>query len=169
MEIEQKRNQSHLPHLEGEGKFVKNLPQPPAEDDETKWRDKLPANQRVFFHQTLSSARHSAVFQECGNIPKDSLDIVLASRYNHSDDLWHNKFQVFTQPETCGKITFRRLRNSLDCPAPKSQRLSHPLTIGGITERISPHSVKLIHSGPHTPLTNPGYSRQTSDGNFFNY
>uniref|UniRef100_A0A1B0GL18 Uncharacterized protein n=1 Tax=Lutzomyia longipalpis TaxID=7200 RepID=A0A1B0GL18_LUTLO len=101
--------------------------------------------------------------------PKDALDMVLTSRYNHSDHLWHTKSEIHIQPETCGERTFRRLRNSVDSPAPKTERLGHPLCIGGITERISPHSVKLIHSGPHTPLTNPGYSRQTSDGNFFNY
>lgn len=47
--------------------------------------------------------------------------------------------------------------------------LKHPLIIGGIAERNSPHSVKLINSGPHTHLTNPGYSRQDSDGNYFRY
>uniref|UniRef100_A0A1B0CZZ7 Uncharacterized protein n=2 Tax=Phlebotomus papatasi TaxID=29031 RepID=A0A1B0CZZ7_PHLPP len=168
MEIEQKRNYSYLPDLEREGRFLKNLPQP-AEVGEKTWKEKLSPNNRVFYHQTLSSARHCAIFQESGDTPKDSLDVVLSSRYNHSDDLWHTKAQIYTQPETCGQATFRRLRNSVDSPAPKSQPLSHPLCIGGLTERISPHSVKLIHSGPHTPLTNPGYSRQTSDGNFFNY
>ncbi|XP_059608230.1 uncharacterized protein LOC132256065 [Phlebotomus argentipes] len=166
--MEQKRNYSHLPDLEREGVFIKSLPQPP-EADAKAWKEKLPPSKRVFFHQTLSSARHSAVFREFGNTPRDSLDMVLDSCYNHSDDLWHTKSQTHVQPETCGQTTFRRLRNSVDSPAPKSQPLSHPLCIGGITERISPHSVKLIHSGPHTPLTNPGYSRQTSDGNFFNY
>lgn len=43
------------------------------------------------------------------------------------------------------------------------------LLIGGVRGRVSPHSVKLINVGQHTPLTNPGYSRQTSDGNVFNY
>lgn len=47
--------------------------------------------------------------------------------------------------------------------------LDHPVRIGGLVARNSPHSVKLINSAPHTHLTNPGYSRQTLDGNVFRY
>lgn len=40
---------------------------------------------------------------------------------------------------------------------------------GGIQDKKSPHSVKLINSGPHSQLVNNGYSRQPADGNFFRY
>lgn len=100
-------------------------------------------------------------------IPRDSLDIILSSQYNHSNDLFGDKNLTVLQDETCDKRTFRRLRNTKDVE--KIIPLWHPLKIGGIPEKNSPHSVKLMNHGPHTPLTNPGYSRQNFDGNVFNY
>ncbi|GBP30748.1 hypothetical protein EVAR_82490_1 [Eumeta japonica] len=35
----------------------------------------------------------------------------------------------------------------------------HPMKRGGIKERLSPHSVKLMNSGVHSAQTNPGFSR----------
>lgn len=101
--------------------------------------------------------------------PKDSLDIILSSEYNHSDDLFNPVENVVKQPETNGKITFRRLRNTKDVGIKSPVHLSHPLKIGGITERLSIHSVKLINSGVHSQITNHGFTRQQGDGNFFNY
>lgn len=40
---------------------------------------------------------------------------------------------------------------------------------GGVDERLSIHSVKLMNTGPHSQITNHGFSRQLGDGNFFNY
>lgn len=97
--------------------------------------------------------------------PKDSLDIVLSSEYNHSDDLFRQKEDVMKQPDA----TFRRLRNTKDIYIKPPVYLSHPLHKSGITERLSIHSVKLINSGPHSQITNHGFSRQNVDGNFFNY
>lgn len=102
-------------------------------------------------------------------IPHDSLDINLASQYNHSDELFKGKNDVVIQEETIGQATFRRLRNTRDLSPEKIIPLKHPLQIGGLQEKASPNTVKLMNTGPHTPLTNPGYSRQTGDGNFFNY
>lgn len=101
--------------------------------------------------------------------PKDSLDVVLSSEYNHSDDLFNAKEKVFEQPEVNNKKTFRRLRNTQDIFIKPPIYLSHPLKKGGITERPSIHSVKLINSGTHSQITNHGFSRQSVDGNFFNY
>jgi hypothetical protein len=105
----------------------------------------------------------------CFRSPKDSLDVVLSSEYNHSDDLFRQKEAVLKQPEANDKITFRRLRNTKDIFIKPPVYLSHPLRKGGVTERPSIHSVKLINSGPHSQITNHGFSRQSVDGNFFNY
>lgn len=56
-----------------------------------------------------------------------------------------------------------RERNSISV---KSNKIIHA---GGLKERISHNSVKLACSGQHTSLTNPGYSRQSGDGNYFYY
>lgn len=89
-------------------------------------------------------------------------------------------------------MTFRRLKNTRDVNIKPPVYLSHPLIKGGnitvrnlkgtlnmlkifflnilgITERLSTHSVKLINSGPHSQITNHGFSRQNVDGNFYNY
>lgn len=71
------------------------------------------------------------------------------------------------QNETVGGDTFRRIRNTRDLSPVRAA--GHPLVISSLTEKISPHSIKLMNSGHHTPLTNPGYSRQQGDGNYFRY
>ncbi|CAH2261681.1 jg12224 [Pararge aegeria aegeria] len=45
----------------------------------------------------------------------------------------------------------------------------HPMKRGGVTERNSPFSVKLMNSGVHSSQTNPGYSRQPAGGAIFFY
>lgn len=84
--------------------------------------------------------------------------------------------------------SFRRLRNTEDILIPPPIPLSHPLRkgekkfnpnklniqmilqlTGGVDERLSIHSVKLMNTGPHSQITNHGFSRQLGDGNFFNY
>ncbi|CAG9093441.1 unnamed protein product [Plutella xylostella] len=47
--------------------------------------------------------------------------------------------------------------------------LGHPVKRGGIIERRSPFSVKLMNSGVHSSQTNPGYSRQPAGGGIFFY
>lgn len=73
------------------------------------------------------------------------------------------------QNETVGRETFRRIRNTRDLSPVRAEALGHPLLISCLPEKISPHSIKLMNSGHHTPLTNPGYSRQQGDGNYFRY
>ncbi|XP_035906891.1 protein C1orf194 [Anopheles stephensi] len=167
--VKRERNEEHIPFIDGEGSYRKTLPTPPEPHPSKRWSDSLPPNERVFYHQTLSSARRAAHFVNHGNIPVDSLDITLAAQYNHSDDLFLGKNDVVLQDETLGKRTFRRLRNTRDLVPEKIIPLKHPLLVGGLREKASPNSVKLMNTGPHTPLTNPGYSRQSGDGNFFNY
>lgn len=196
-----------LPHVECEGIFVTELPKPPPFEKSKLWFDKLHPNERLYYYQTLSSTRRFANFLNIpwvsrveynfwfispyslnfSDIPKDSLDIVLASEYDHAKNFLFKRAQIFTQPETLDKRTFRRLKNQKDIIIKPPVFLSHPkiqgfyltlsyisfklqyLLAGGVTERHSIHGVKLMNSGPHTQITNPGYSRQTGDGNFFNY
>ncbi|XP_055545891.1 cilia- and flagella-associated protein 276 [Wyeomyia smithii] len=168
-DIKRERNENHIPNIAGEGCYLKQLPAPTNTDACLLWSDGISPNERVFYHQTLCSARRAANFLTLGPIPRDSLDINLASQYDHSTELFKGKNEVVLQEETLGCTTFRRLRNTRDLSPEKIIPLKHPLHIGGLREKPSPNSVKLMNIGPHTPLTNPGYSRQTGDGNFFNY
>lgn len=148
-------------------------------------------HQRLFKQDTVNTLARRGTIK-----PVDSLDLSLSSVYNHETDLFLNRKQTILQmanwPDDPNK---KRLYEEMK----QRQRTSlhHPLIIGndqqkkyttkkksytlkyleyfaisepgGITERKSPHSVKLICIGHHTHTTNPGYSRQPLDGNIFNY
>lgn len=119
----------------------------------------------------------------------DSLDLVLSSVYNHETDLFVSKFETVLQIDNA-KYNATKERLYDEMVELERNNIYHPLVIGitgsyfiykksryslmyifsgGISERKSPHSVKLICSGHHTPITNPGYSRQSLDGNIFKY
>ncbi|KAL9924769.1 SR family splicing factor SC35 isoform 1-T2 [Glossina fuscipes fuscipes] len=185
------RNYSYAPYLEREGEFACPMPKPPDLESRKEWYTGLKPYERLFYHQTLSSVRASKRFLPTNKIPKDSLDFRLQSRYIHSNEVFPERVDTVLQTETCSKTpqTFRVLRNTKDILVDKPELIGHPLRIGtktdfrnlllfhrierfllgGMREKISPHSVKLINSGPHTQLVNNGYSRQTADGNFFRY
>ncbi|CAH1954333.1 unnamed protein product [Acanthoscelides obtectus] len=52
---------------------------------------------------------------------------------------------------------------------PYRYNFAQKLLVGGITERRHPSNTKLMNSSHHSPQTNAGYSRQPSDGNFYQY
>lgn len=53
-----------------------------------------------------------------GLIPRDELDFVLSSPYNHTGDTFPDKVDIYLQPETYGVATWRRLRNVKEIPPP---------------------------------------------------
>lgn len=166
------RNYSYAPHLEREGRLICPVPSPPNVDPyNPNWYVNLKPHERLFYHQTLSSVRQCKRFVPTSKIPKDSLDFKLQSRYIHSREYFSEMVDYVLQVETCQKVpnTFRVLRNTREIMVEPAEKMGHPLKIGGIKEKFSPHSVKLINSGPHTQLVNNGYSRQPADGNFFRY
>ncbi|XP_055386350.1 protein CFAP276 [Condylostylus longicornis] len=165
------RNLEYLPILDSEGFFTKKLPEPPKRCKENCkfWYDGLQPYERLYYHQTLNAVRKSARFRQSKLIPKDTLDFILQSNYNHSKETFPCKTDVYLQNETMGKKTFRVLRNQREIYVEPETILGHPIQIGGLKDKISPHSVKLIHSGHHSQMTNKGYSRQSGDGNIFHY
>lgn len=191
MSIKKVRNEHFEPFIDREGFFNgTGLAKPPSIDEDEKklWYENLEPHVRLYHHNTLSSTRRHANFYNIRKVlnnlligfvtfkmlnlirsPKDSLDVVLSSEYNQTDNLFYRKQEVYKQPETNDKSTFRRLRNTKDFYIEPPVYLSHPLKTGGLSERPSVYSVKLINSGPHSQITNHGFSRQSVDGNFFNY
>ncbi|KAI8118674.1 hypothetical protein FF38_07087 [Lucilia cuprina] len=165
------RNHSYAPYLEREGRLICPMPKPNNIESNKTWHANLKAHERLYYHQTLASVRGCKRFMATTKIPKDSLDFQLQSRYVHSRDYFPEKVDFVLQVETCQRFpqTFRVLRNTRDIPLEQPELIGHPLKIGGLKEKLSPHSVKLINSGPHTQLVNNGYSRQPADGNFFRY
>lgn len=88
MAIEQVRNLHYIPNINAEGEFTKELPSPNNSSSEDWSRCESSPHKRMFYHQTLSSARRSANFKNYQHlIPQDSLDIILNARYNHSEEV----------------------------------------------------------------------------------
>ncbi|XP_067626114.1 protein CFAP276 [Eurosta solidaginis] len=182
------RNAWYEPDLTSEGIYLCPMPQPPPAPKGVLWFAHLKPFERLYYHQTLNSVRKSKRFMSTPDIPKDSLDFQLQARYDHSNEVFPDRVDVFLQRETCpyervsngtGAAcdatdcielpSFRVLRNVKTVQVASGDSQDHPLKIGGIKEKISPHSVKLINSGVHKQLVNNGFSRQTGDGNFFRY
>lgn len=164
------RNFSYIPELNAEGSF-KVPPQKPDEQLQSNksWDSNLSPHERLFYHQTLGSVRRSRIYQENSKIPKDNLDFILESKYDHSNELFPNRGEMLVQNETLGKETFRVLRNEKKLPDKVVEHMGHPLRIGGLKEKLSPHNVKQHNSGHHSQFTNNGFSRQPGNGNFFRY
>ncbi|CAK1595858.1 unnamed protein product [Parnassius mnemosyne] len=156
------RNKNLLPDLRKEGRFSKEIVLSTSE------KHGVPTGSRLFSHHTLASVRKLSFYHPL-YIPDDSLDIVLAATYNHSTEHFADKEDLYLQRETLGCDTWRRLRNTFDKQPPVVIPLGHPMKRGGITERKSPFSVKLMNSGVHSSQTNPGYSRQPAGGAIFFY
>ncbi|EDW76507.1 uncharacterized protein Dwil_GK14627 [Drosophila willistoni] len=183
------RNVSYEPDLSQEGTYICPMPKPPAPStflDTSTWHGHLKPFERLFYHQTMNSVRYSKRYRGNPHIPKDSLDFQLQSRYDHGREAFPEKIDSVLQRDTCSAVTswsapgaknesgakvksFRVLRNTRVVLKQMEDKLGHPLRIGGCKEKIHPHSVKLICSGVHNQLVNNGFSRQTSDGNFFRY
>ncbi|XP_036328107.1 uncharacterized protein C1orf194 homolog [Rhagoletis pomonella] len=177
------RNVWYEPDLSPEGIYLCPMPQPPPVPKGVLWFTNLKPHERLFYHQTLNSVRKSKRFIATPEIPRDSLDFQLQARYDHSREVFPERVDTLLQRETCPYqriegcgpdsivelATFRVLKNVKAVELPSSDQQDHPLKIGGMKEKISPHSVKLINSGVHTQLVNNGFSRQTGDGNFFRY
>lgn len=162
------RNFSYIPELSSEGTF-KVSPQKPDEQlkSNRSWDADLSSHERLFYHQTLGSVRRSQIYQENPGVPKDNLDFVLESKYNHSKELFPNRGDMLVQNETLGKDTFRVLRNEKKLPDKVVEHMGHPLRIGGLKEKR--YNVKQNNSGHHSQFTNNGFSRQPGNGNFFRY
>lgn len=128
----QQRNLDYQPLIDDEGVFVKPLPSPPtASYADRLWYFGLPPHDRLNFHQTLSSTRRYAGFRKFPNkVPTDSLDFLLQSQYQHDRELFADKVDIVLQPETVGRQTFRRIRNTRDLTSDQVIPIGHPLIIG---------------------------------------
>lgn len=131
----QQRNLNYQPFIDGEGVFQKPLPRPPtAPYADRLWYVGLPPHVRLNFHQTLSSTRRYAGFRKFPNkVPTDSLDLLLQSQYQHDRELFADKVDIVLQPETMGRSTFRRIRNTQDLTSERVIAIGHPLIIGKLT------------------------------------
>lgn len=131
VKIHQIRNNEYHPYIDGEGCYRKCFPAPPQSTrGGQSWQDGLSAHDRLFYHQTLNSSRRFAGFVQSDRIPKDSLDLVLQSQYQHGNEIFAEKVDAVLSHETTGRRTFRRLRNTKDVVPRRIIAIGHPLTFG---------------------------------------
>ncbi|XP_062607261.1 protein CFAP276-like isoform X1 [Saccostrea cucullata] len=114
---------------------------------------------------TLASSRRE-IYHMDPKAPRDSLDFVLKSKYNHHEEFLRAKNETLIQPETAGEDTGRVLKNrEVEVIVPKPY-LNHPLIVIEQKKKDSIHSIENAIEGHHTQTTNRGYTRKP-DGGFF--
>lgn len=150
------KNDAHEPDLRREGTYICQFPQPPPPPKGIdKWAQVLPPHERLYYNQTMSSVRYSKRFRASPNIPKDSLDFQLQSRYDHGRETFPEKVDAVLQRDTIvspcpsswqaehgqkevGSDTrmnlFRVLRNTKVIQVHVEPALGHPLRIGKYNE-----------------------------------
>ncbi|KAF5280254.1 hypothetical protein FQA39_LY18077 [Lamprigera yunnana] len=187
--IKRIRNNGCIPDLSTEGKMIKPIQLLKVLQKGTVCSGSSPFD-RLFDHHTLASARRYTHFEPFSDlVPKDSLDFILTSTYDHATEVFPVKVDSYLQQETSGVSTWRRLRNTEDLPPDRDTREPdfsffdllegglllnrysrwHPVLIGGVKERKHFDHVKLMNSSHHSPQTNAGYTRQDRDGTTFKY
>ncbi|KAK3102401.1 hypothetical protein FSP39_011148 [Pinctada imbricata] len=114
---------------------------------------------------TLSSSRHE-VYHQDPQAPRDSLDFILKSKYDHHDEFLRAKNETLYQPETKGDEHGRVLKNRIVEVIIEKPYLNHPLTVDEQKKKDSIHTIENAIEGHHTQTTNRGYSRKP-DGGFF--
>lgn len=193
------RNRGCVPYITAEGEFEKPILIDEYTKKDVKCGGKTVFSRLHTYHTLASARRYAYFKTNTELIPQDSLDLILTSSYNQTTEHFANKFEIYFQPETLGVDTWRRLRNTRDLTPEREEQaagaketerknakrgikkkqkqivipyrynFAHKVLIGGITEKKHPSNIKLINSSHHSPQTNAGYSRQPSDGTFYQY
>lgn len=177
------KNDSHEPDLRKEGTYICPFPQPQAPPRGIdKWYQLLAPHERLFYHQTMSSVRYSKRFRANPNIPKDSLDFQLQSRYDHGRETFPEKVDSVLQRDTCLAATswaaphgqkevgsvarmnlFRVLRNTKVIRVRMEEALGHPLRMGKSgSGRISNFTINLIPIALQQPAARRRFIRRVS-------
>eukprot|EP00794_Sanderia_malayensis_P006007 gene6007-6705_t len=140
---------------------------------------------RLYGTQTLTSSRRT-VFSHDPQAPRDNLDFVVKSKYNHHQEFLKSKAQTLFQPETLGFEHGRTLKNRPGPQAPDIDLANLPLrksadvkkgNINSVNGAIGPdenfddhdYNVERWNLEPashHSAATNGGYSRK-HDGGFY--
>ncbi|ENN71240.1 hypothetical protein YQE_12167, partial [Dendroctonus ponderosae] len=140
--------------------------------------DNLIPKDELDFTLTTTFNESSEVFPETVDVyfQPETLGIATWRRLRNTRDLTPDREQMaasLKHPGSSGdgpkSKSDRAGRGKKKIVIPYRYNLAHKLLIGGITEKKHPSSIKLMNSSHHSPQTNAGYSRQPSDGNFYQY
>ena len=157
------RDPHPFPRLENDTNFVGRSPEKAScqlsGGSGNKWT-------KLSTTKTLSSSRQEAGSHD-PQAPRNSLDFVLKSRYNQSEEFERSKAETLFQPETEGVPDHGRvLKNRPVVPKPVTLEEVELKTYSP-KRKITTHSNKsLAIECPHSEATNRGYSRK-DDGGFY--
>ncbi|XP_066921797.1 protein CFAP276-like isoform X1 [Clytia hemisphaerica] len=121
---------------------------------------------RLYEKKTLASSRRE-VFHHDPQAPRDSLDFVIKSIYDHHSEFLQSSAETLYQPETLGLPHGRKLKNRT---TPNTEKMTDikkdklKITVSEKRENID--SVKGAIPSHHSAATNRGYSRK-HDGGFY--
>ncbi|XP_047146785.1 protein CFAP276 isoform X1 [Hydra vulgaris] len=128
----------------------------------SKSKQNVPWN-HLYETKTLASERRT-VYHDDPQAPRDSLDFVIKSVYNHHKDFLRSNAETLYQPETLNLQNFR-LVNNKDTQNQGQNKDSLPV-ISVSDKRESIHCINGAISSHHCAATNRGYSRK-KDGGFY--
>lgn len=124
---------------------------------------------RLYGTRTLASARRE-VHHFDPQAPRDSLDFVLNSHYDHHQQLLEPTSKTLIQPETIGDDHGRILKNRPPKEVETNEEQKSEPSLNEIViqkpKKESIHSVKGAIDCHHSAATNGGYSRK-HDGGFY--
>jgi len=116
---------------------------------------------------TLASSRRE-VYHHDPKAPRDSLDFVLKTTYDHHNAFLSTKPETLIQPETVGAEHGRVLKNKPQETQKSSGAVRPPLSLNVVVDpkRETIDCFKGSIESHHSAATNPGYSRK-HDGGFY--
>ncbi|KAG8230060.1 hypothetical protein J437_LFUL009644 [Ladona fulva] len=114
-------------------------------------------------HHTESTASRHHRLEHRKKKAGDSLDFILNSTYDHAAHLFPDDYDILLQNETIAHEMSATATASDDVTPGRGNVL---LVIGGVSERRSPHNVRLNLSSHHMSRTAGGYGRKV-DGSFY--
>lgn len=115
--------------------------------------------------RTLSSGRRE-IFHCDPHAPRDSLDFVIKSTYDHHNEFLRGNNETLYQCETVTDDHGRILKNRIVEIPPPYDPLYPPLKKAGSSKKDNPNCVDGAIASHHSAATNRGYSRR-HDGGFY--
>ncbi|KAK3700696.1 hypothetical protein QZH41_015638 [Actinostola sp. cb2023] len=118
---------------------------------------------RLYKTPTLSSARREVCHYD-PKAPRDSLDFVIKSAYDHHQEFLNSNAETLFQPETLGAPHGRILKNRPPPPEPPIDIYKLSIMRSTAVKRESIHSNNGAVESHHSAATNGGYSRKHDGG-----
>lgn len=161
-----KRNPFPFPELQNDDNFVgqRATQKSPFSYPTEVAQQQNPWN-RLYQVRTLSSGRRE-VYHADPLAPRDSLDFVIKSKYDHHNEFLRGNNETLVQGETITDDHGRILKNRTVEVPPPYDPLYPPLKRAEGKKKESPYCVDGAIASHHSAATNRGYSRR-HDGGFY--